>query len=166
MLDRRAFLTGAAASLITAPALAAPRPLVLLFRGLDQVLYRGMDELGRKAEREGFAVDVMAPVLAPLQAGRRPVALVGHSTGADFALALAHSVRGSCRLLVTIEPTIFGPAAPVGMRCVNIFDPARFPVFVRVTGANNIPVRGHAHEALGRSALVHDLILTELRALR
>ena len=101
-------LAACARRAIEPPAGVAPRGQVVLLRGLANVFSTGMDSLGAQLAAVGFRAEVCnhldwqvqtQQLVAAARTGAltRPVAVVGHSRGADDALRLA-GAAGSCRL--------------------------------------------------------------------
>src|SRR5690242_10842845 len=73
---------------------------ILLIRGLDQVLFRGMDVLGAELKRYGHNVNVSAPFIASEDFTNYDV-VIGNSQGAVVAMNRKQRVKP--RLVITID---------------------------------------------------------------
>lgn len=110
-------------------------PHVYLFRGFLGVFSRGMDELSEKLRAKGYRTQVLPHGSSRVavrqiieeskrRKGRYRVVLVGHSFGANAALAAAarlaeHKVR--VELVITYDPSRPGPVSGNVRRYINIY---------------------------------------------
>ena len=110
-------------------------PHVYLFRGFLGIFSTGMDTLSEKLKARGYRTRVMAHGSSGVavrqiieehkrRKGRYRVVLVGHSFGANAALAAAarlaeHKVR--VELVITYDPTRPGPISGNVRRYINIY---------------------------------------------
>ncbi|MCX8132764.1 MAG: hypothetical protein N3D18_02225 [Roseococcus sp.] len=114
-----------------------PRGHALLLRGIAN-LSTGMDELAERLAKAGYLAEVHNHLaahelaercLAEERAGRlrRPFAVIGHSLGADAALALAGALGAAgveTDLVVTFDPVWTGMVPPGPRRVLNVFQGA------------------------------------------
>jgi Thioesterase domain len=175
------------------PAEPAPPPRVVLLRGSLGVFSRGLDSLAARCRQEGMTVSVypytswaaLAEQLAGEGSdGKRPLVLIGHSFGADSALALAsrleqHNV--AVDLLVTLE-TVNPARVPDNVaRTLNLYSGktafSRVPLWRGLPlGPNskiveNINLRerpdvappGTGHGTIDDSPEVHQFVLEQIR---
>lgn len=122
-----------------------PRGRVVLLRGIFNVFSTGLDALAGKLVAAGFAAEVHNHAAWPLlalqlgaEAGRlrRPLALIGHSLGADDSLRLAGALgeRGvAVDLVVTLDTVLLDEVPPGPRRVVN---------YHQNSGPWGVPLRG------------------------
>lgn len=107
---------------------------ILLIRGLDQFLFRGMDVLGSELRALGHDVTVSAPIFAQESFTNYDV-VIGNSQGAIVAMTRKQKIKP--RLIVTIDlPYAPKWRARVGVRHLNIYG-AWFKTG-KMNGAKNI----------------------------
>lgn len=111
---------------------------ILLIRGLDQFMFRGMDVLGAELKRDGHNVNVSAPIVAMEDFTNYDV-VIGNSQGAVVAMNRKQKIKP--RLVVTIDiPPHPLWLAKTGVRHLNIHG----PFWGTIKGARNVFVpRGH-----------------------
>lgn len=111
---------------------------ILLIRGLDQVIFRGMDVLGGELKRDGHNVNVAAPITAMEDFNNYDI-VIGNSQGAVVAMNRKQKIKP--RLVVTIDiPPHPNWLAKTGVRHLNIHGPG----WGTIKGAKNIFIaRGH-----------------------
>ena len=95
-----------------------------LFRGLISLIDWGMDELAQRINRTGVTADISSHLMWRAVANQaisdyrrdpEPITLIGHSMGADSAVAFAEYLNAAdvpVNLLVTYEPTRFADDVP------------------------------------------------------
>jgi hypothetical protein len=111
---------------------------ILLIRGLDQVVFRGMDVLGAELRRDGHTVNVSAPILAMEDFTNYDV-VIGNSQGAVVAMNRKQRIKP--RLVITIDiPPHPNWRATTGVRHLNVHG----PFWGTIKGARNVFMpRGH-----------------------
>lgn len=111
---------------------------ILLIRGLDQIIFRGMDVLGAELHRYGYNVVVSSPIAAMEDFNNYDV-VIGNSQGAVVAMNRKQKIKP--RLVVTIDiPYHPNWTAKTGIKHLNIHGPG----WGKVKGARNIFIpRGH-----------------------
>lgn len=128
---------------------------VLLIRGADQVIFRGMDVLGSELQKDGHTITVSSPIAAMEDFTNYDV-VIGNSQGAVMAMNRKQKIRP--RLIVTIDiPVHPNWLAHKGVKHLNIHG----PLWGKIKGARNIP-RREGHLALSFSSdmrrIVHQAI--------
>ncbi|MGL4288049.1 MAG: hypothetical protein ACRCVA_17005 [Phreatobacter sp.] len=117
------------------PVAAAPAARVYLFRGLFDVFSLGIDNLGGKLRRKGYAARTMGvasweAVAAEIVQRRRAdpaeqIVVIGHSLGADAAVRIANRVAreglAPLALVVTFDPVSRQEVQGGTRRLVNLF---------------------------------------------
>lgn len=117
------------------PAVAAPAARIYLFRGLFDVFSLGIDSLGGKLRRKGYAARTMGvasweAVAAEIVQRRRAdpseqIVVIGHSLGADAAVRIANRVAreglAPLALVVTFDPVSRQEVQGGTRRLVNLF---------------------------------------------
>jgi hypothetical protein len=111
-----------------------PRGRAYLFRGLIGVIDWGMDELAQRINRTGVTADISSHLMWRAVANQaisdyrrdpEPITLIGHSMGADSAVAFAEYLNAAdvpVNLLVTYEPTRFADNVPANVeRYINLY---------------------------------------------
>lgn len=105
---------------------------ILLIRGLDQVVFRGMDVLGAELRRDGNTVTVSAPIVAMEDFTNYDV-VIGNSQGAVVAMNRKQKIKP--RLVVTIDvPYHPNWRATTGIKHLNIHGPG----WGTIKGARNV----------------------------
>lgn len=128
---------------------------ILLIRGLDQVLFRGMDMLGSELRQYGNNVTVSSPILAMEDFNNYDV-VIGNSQGAVVAMNRKQKIKP--RLVVTIDV----PAHPLwlaktGVKHLNIHG----PFWGTIKGARNVFLpRGHL--ALSFDAQMRAMVIRQV----
>lgn len=161
---------------------AQGRGQVYLLRGLANVFSLGMDQLGRKLEKEGIAARTMnhahwrriADEITEDYRGKRtlgPVAIVGHSIGATAATLLTARLADNgvpVALLVAYDPSFEVTVSRNVLRAVG-FHTSSFPGLKAGTGfrgsLENIPVKssGVNHITIDKAGPVHDRTIAEIK---
>jgi hypothetical protein len=131
--------TGAAATPLEPPSAdgkvtVEPRGRAYLFRGLISLIDWGMDELAQRINRTGVTADISSHLMWRAVANQaisdyrrdpEPITLIGHSMGADSAVAFAEYLNAAdvpVKLLVTYEPTRFADDVPPNVeRYINLY---------------------------------------------
>ncbi|MBN8939518.1 MAG: hypothetical protein J0H01_08515 [Rhizobiales bacterium] len=117
------------------PAAVAPAARVYLFRGLFDVFSLGIDSLGGKLRRKGYAARTFGvasweAVAAEIVQRRRAdpaeqIVVIGHSLGADAAVRIANRVAreglAPLALVVTFDPVSRQEVQGGTRRLVNLF---------------------------------------------
>jgi hypothetical protein len=118
----------AALTLMTAPATAGGH--VYALRGLINIFSYGMDEMVAKCKRRGIQASahghgeypaLAAEAAAKIKAGKGPIIIIGHSYGADAAVAMAtemNKMGAPVALLVLYGPTVEPLYIPSNVRAV------------------------------------------------
>lgn len=76
---------------------------ILLIRGLDQVVFRGMDVLGAELRHNGHNVNVSSPILA-INDNTNYDVVIGNSQGAVVAMNRKQNIsKYKPRLIITID---------------------------------------------------------------
>ena len=128
-------LAACARHAVTLPQGVAPRGQVVLLRGLANVFSTGMDSLANRLGSAGYQAEVcnhldweaeLRRLVAQTRNGgaRRPLAVVGHSLGADDAVRLAGTAGGeglSLDLLVTFDPVNIELVPPGPRHVMNFY---------------------------------------------
>ncbi|MBW6400144.1 hypothetical protein KPL78_19955 [Roseomonas sp. HJA6] len=191
-LPRRAAIAGLLTTLAAcgptrlAPLAGPARGRVIVLRGLFNVFSTGMNVLTAQLRAHDFDAVVhnyidwrslAANVAAASRDGTlaRPFAIIGHSFGADDAVAMANHLGGmgvAVDLLVTFDPTAAAPIGPGVLRVLNFYQD-RDTAFVRVlaggpgfTGAlENRLVDGESHISIDKDRQLHAVIIAQLESL-
>jgi len=112
----------------TLPTYAAD---ILLIRGLDQVIFRGMDKLGEELAAKGHRVTVSSPVASLFDYHSYDV-LIGNSQGGHFVMVRSQAKKP--RMIVTIDVP-YNRQAIKGVKHLNIY--GTWPVAGKVIGGTN-----------------------------
>lgn len=189
-MTRRAALAGllslaACGPTRLAPLAGPPRGRVLLLRGLANLFSTGLNVLTQRMRDAGFDARVhnhvewrrlAAETVAEARAGilPRPLAVIGHSFGADEAISLAGRLGQAgiaADLLVTFDPQWLHEI-PRGPRRVVNFHQQNDPIrrIVRpgagFDGAiENRLVEGESHLSIEKAQRLHDQVMTLMEAL-
>jgi hypothetical protein len=162
----------------------APRGEVVLLRGLANVFSTGMDRLASRLAAAGFAAEVGNHLDWPAEAERlidasrngvvrRPVAVIGHSLGADDAIRLAGAAGASgvaLDLLVTFDPVHVDVVLPGPRRVMNFYlegglwgRPLRpGPGFDGSLENTDVGAEGVTHFDIDKSEALHARVLAAL----
>jgi pimeloyl-ACP methyl ester carboxylesterase len=130
----RAVLFAVALGLLAAvPGQAFAAGHIYLLRGFADVFSAGIDEMGARLARSGYRATVHSYTEASALAdqavreqktGRGPIILIGHSFGAEAAVAMAEQMKAqgaSVALIVSFGPTV-GLAVPSNVaQAVNYY---------------------------------------------
>jgi pimeloyl-ACP methyl ester carboxylesterase len=169
---------------VSGPLNAEPR--VILLRGWFGVFSTGLDSLAEKLRARGINAElsghlswyaVVSDILRERAAGKTgPLVLVGHSQGANNAIAVARSLQAhkvKVDLLVTLAPFVPPPIPGNVVRAVNYY---QFPGW----GSPLTPDRGFDgslsninmvgdltafHITIDKGSKIHEAILREIAAL-
>lgn len=191
-LPRRAALAGLLTTLAacgpTRPGNLAstPRGRVIVLRGLLNVFSTGMNVLTAQLRARNFDASVHNYLAWPSLADgvaaaarddtlARPLAVIGHSFGADDAVVMANHLAGEgvpVDLLVTFDPTAAQPVRPGVLHALNFYQD-RDRDFVRtLTGApgftgtlDNRLVDGESHISIDKDEALHAVVIAQLEAL-
>jgi len=191
-LPRRAAIAGLLTTLAAcgptrlAPLAAPSRGRVIVLRGLFNVFSTGMNVLTVQLRAHNFDAEVHNYVDWRSLAARlvtvdrdgtlvRPLSIIGHSFGADDAVAMANHLgrQGvAVDLLVTFDPTAAEPVGPGVLRVLNFYQD-RDSDFVRVlargagfTGVlDNRLVNGESHISIDKNEQLHAVVIEQLEAL-
>ncbi|WP_137127975.1 hypothetical protein [Roseomonas sp. HF4] len=168
-----------------APLPGPPRGRVLLLRGLANLFSTGLNVLTQRLRQAGFDARVhnhvewrrlAAETVAEARAGTlpRPLVVIGHSFGADDAIALAGRLGQAgvaADLLVTFDPQWLHEI-PRGPRRVVNFHQESDPIRRTVRpGAGfdgmleNRLVEGESHLSIEKAERLHDQVMTLMEAL-
>ena len=140
-MRRRALAPAAAAAALGLAGCAAPEPAgvgrgrVVVLRGLANVFSTGMDRLAARLAAAGYRVELGNHLEWRAAAGRlvaaerssrlpRPVAVIGHSLGADDAIRLAGTAGEAgvaTDLLVTFDPVWVSRVSTGPRRVLNFY---------------------------------------------
>lgn len=176
---------GGCGARIASPA-GPPRGQALLLRGIAD-LSTGMDELAGRLAEAGYLAEVHNHLaghelaercIAEARAGRllRPLAVIGHSLGADAALALAGALGAAgveTDLVVTFDPVWTGAVPPGPRRVLNVFQGADVwgrplspaPGFAgRLDNVDLRGLRGVHHFNMDKDPALHAEVLAALAA--
>jgi hypothetical protein len=189
-MRRRALAPAAAAAALGLAGCAAPEPAgvgrgrVVVLRGLANVFSTGMDRLAARLAAAGYRVELGNHLEWRAAAGRlvaaergsrlpRPVAVVGHSLGADDAIRLAGTAGEAgvaTDLLVTFDPVWVGRVSAGPRRVLNFY--LALGLWGRSLGAapgfagtiENVDVGplGVTHFDIEKSAALHARVLAAL----
>lgn len=190
-LPRRAALSGllllgACGPTALAPLPGPPRGRALLLRGLANMFSTGLNVLTARLRAAGYDARVhnhvewrrlAAETEAEARAGTlpRPLALMGHSFGADDAIRLSGRLGAAgiaTDLLVTFDPTALLEAPPGPRRMVNFHQ--ELDPFSRVVRPGrgfdgvleNRLVLGESHLSIEKSARLHQEVLALMEQAR
>jgi len=177
-------LAACARRAIEPPAGVAPRGQVLLLRGLANVFSTGMDSLGAQLAAVGFRAEVCnhldwqvqtQQLVAAARNGSvtRPVAVIGHSRGADDAIRLAGAAGAeglALDLLVTFDPVRVGVVPPGPRHVMNFFLEGGFwgtrlepaPGFDGSLENIDVAAEGLTHFDIDKSVALHARVLAAL----
>lgn len=190
-LPRRAALAGILSLAACGPTRLAPlsgpaRGRVVLLRGLLNMFSTGMNFLTARLRQANFDASVHNHIEwrgladAVMRADRagtlaRPFVIIGHSYGADDAVAMANMLGRdgvATDLLITFDPTEADPVGPGVRRVLNLWQDGD-PSFRRTlaggpgfTGTiENQLVSGESHISIDKQARLHVQVMTMLESL-
>ena len=169
-----------------APLAGPPKGRVILLRGLANMFSTGLNVLTMRLRAAGYDARVhnhvewrrlAAEALAEERAGRlpHPLALVGHSFGADDAIRMAVHLAAEGLppdLLVTFDPTTVQQVPPGPRKVVNFHQEGdAFSRILRPAAGfagllENRLVTGESHLSIEKSARLHAEVLAVLETLR
>jgi hypothetical protein len=179
-------LLGACGPTRLAPLAGPPKGRVILLRGLANMFSTGLNVLTAELRAAGYDASVHNHVEWPgladqtLGAARsgalpRPLALIGHSFGADDAIRMAARLGREgleSDLLVTFDPTAVTRVPPGPRKVVNFHQDLDPIARVLEPGAGfaatleNRRVDGESHLSIEKSPRLHADVLALLDALR
>lgn len=190
-LRRRALLAGLATLAGCGPTRLAPlagpsRGRVILLRGLANVFSTGMNDLTVHLRARNFDASVhnylewralARQVAAAARDGTlvRPLCIIGHSFGADDAVAMANHLGAegvAVDLVIPFDPTAPERPGPGVLRVINLYQDGD-PTFDRTlhpgpgfTGVlENRLVRGESHLSIDKSQRLHAMVIAALEEL-
>lgn len=179
-------LAGACGPTHLPPLAGPPRGRVVLLRGLANIFSTGLNTLTVELRAAGYDASVhnhiewsglATALLAEERAGRlpHPLALIGHSLGADDAIRMAARLAEegvTPDLVVTFDPTTIRHVPPGPAKVVNFHQD--HDVFSRILQPGegfdglieNRRVEGVSHLSIEKSPRLHAAVLTILETLQ
>lgn len=177
--------TGACMPMRYAPLSGPPRGRVVLLRGLANVFSTGLNELTAQLRALDFDAsvhnhtewdDLSKATLRAARANRlvRPLAVIGHSLGADDAIRIAGALGDAgvaSDLLVTFDPTWVTQVPPGPLQVVNYYQAEDRILRVLSAGPGfsgrleNRLVHGVNHVTIDKEPRLHDQVVEMLEGL-